>query len=279
MKKILVPYDFSPFAESALELALEINEQSNGEITLVHIIEYPMGDTFHVTGEVTLDDSMDQLFTLQLIKKAKNDLQGILNKHSEQNVTYEVLMGNAFKGIASQIEAYSPDLIVMGTKGATGLAEILVGSNAEKVVRTAKCPVVTVHQKHQVKAINNIVFPTDLDVEAGSVLEKFKDFQHLVGAKIHLLHVETLHDPVSDDMAREALEKLANDHKLTNFEIHVTRGIETDQAVMNFAQEMNADMIALATHSHRGLLHLFLGSVAEDIVNHSKMPVWTMSQK
>ncbi|MCV9386252.1 universal stress protein [Reichenbachiella ulvae] len=281
MKKIVVPYDFSHFADSALKFALELNNVTDSEVTLLHIIEYPLATTFNVTGEIAPYDDMDKLFTLELIKKAKKDLENMINKaeYSNHNLHYKVMMGNVYDGITSHIDEVEPDLIVMGTKGATGLKEILVGSNAEKVVRTAKCPVITVHTDQEVNAIRNIVFPTDLDITAGHVVEKFKEFQQLFNAKIHLVYVETPHSAISDGMAIEAMERLAEEYKLNNYQIHTTKGFQTDEAVLNFAQDIKADMIALATHSYKGLLHLFVGSVAEDIVNHSNIPVWTMSQK
>lgn len=281
MKTILVPYDFSSFAESALRYAMDINQLTAGEVTLLHVIEYPLATTFNVTGEMHFDEEMDQIFTIELIKKAKRQLQEILDKpeYADQNLTYKIMMGNAFDGIAAHVEDTNPDLIVMGTKGATGLKEILVGSNAEKVVRTATCPVLTIHEDQKFEGIKEVVFPTDLDISAGHVLVKFKELQELLGAKLHLVYVETPHSAVTGSMAKEALERIAEEYKLSNYNLHTAKGFQTEEAVMNFAQDINADMIALATHSYKGLLHLFVGSVAEDIVNHSQIPVWTMTQK
>ncbi|PIB35409.1 hypothetical protein BFP72_08375 [Reichenbachiella sp. 5M10] len=281
MKKILVPYDFSEYAKAALALALEISDASQGEVTLLHIIEYPTTTTFNVSGEISYDSPMDKLFTMQLINRTKEQLQAVLDQpeHSQHNLTYRTMMGNTYTGISAEIEAANPDLIVMGTKGATGLQELLIGSNTEKVVRTAKCPVLTVHEARAMSKIKNIVYPTDLDTDASHVLAKFKEYQAFFGAKIHLVYVDTPHSVMDDEIARNALNKFAENNELTNYDTHIAKGFQPDEAIMNFTKDINADMIALATHSHRGLLHLFVGSIAEDLVNHSIVPVWTMSQK
>lgn len=280
MKTIAVPFDFSKYAEAALDFAAQLSIKTNATIKLIHVIEYPLATTFNVTGEVEADDAMDKIFVLDLIKKANQKLDATLARHNQATkIEKVVLMGNAFEGITNQIEEIDAHLIVMGTKGATGLKELLIGSNTEKIVRNAHCPVLAIHEGIDMNTIKNVVFASDLDGTHGKVLDTFKDYQELFGAKLHLLWVNTPHNAVNNELALERLKNIAINHELSNYEIHVEKAFQAEEGILSFSNKIKADLIAMSTHSHKGLLHLFVGSVAEDVVNHSKLPVWTCTIK
>jgi len=281
MKKILVPYDFSEYAESALDFAIQFSTVSMGDVTVLNVIEYPMATTYNVSGEIGQFNADDEIFVLELIKKTKSRLRELKESNKYVNVKFNtrVMIGNPYDGISAITEVEGIDLIIMGTKGATGLQEMFVGSNAEKVVRNSKCPVITIHKEQRFESIKDIVYATSLDISHGKVLEKFKEYQELFGSKVHLVWVNTPHDIINENLATELLHKLALEHHLDHYEVHVAKGFYPEEGILTYAWSINASMIALATHSHKGLAHLFLGSVAEDIVNHASIPVWTLSLK
>ncbi|SMD31959.1 Nucleotide-binding universal stress protein, UspA family [Reichenbachiella faecimaris] len=280
MQTIAVPYDFSEYAEAALDFAIQIGEKTNATIRLIHVIEYPLATTFNVTGEVEEYEPMDKIYALELIKKTNERMAKVISDHN-QNVTIQrtILMGKAYDGITDQIEETEADLIVMGTKGATGLKELFVGSNTEKIVRNAHCPVLAIHKKCDINAIKNVVFASDLDGTHSKVLQTFKYYQELFDAKLHLVWVDTPHNSVNGDLAKERLKALAIDNHLKNYEVHVTKAFQPEEGILTFGWQIKADLIAMSTHSHKGLIHLFVGSVAEDVVNHSNLPVWTCTIK
>lgn len=280
MQTIAVPFDFSEYAEAALNFAVQIGEKTAAKIKLIHVIEYPLATTFNVTGEISEYDPMDKIFTLELISKAKEKLNAATSQFSNKaRIDQVVLMGNPYDGITSQIEEIEADLIIMGTKGATGLKELFVGSNTEKIVRNAQCPVVAIHSPCNIDDINDIVFASDLDDTHGKVLDDFKEYQALFDARLHLVWVETPYNAINEDLGKEQLEKIAQKHNLDNYEVHIAKAFKPEEGILSFSWHINADMIAMSTHSHKGLLHLFVGSVAEDVVNHSSIPVWTCSIK
>ncbi|UXP31427.1 universal stress protein [Reichenbachiella agarivorans] len=280
MKKLLIPFDFSDYATAALNFATSIIDKTQGEIILLHVIEHPLS-SYNISGEAGLDDQIDRSLTLELIKKTKLKLRNLVEQPNYQgkNLHFNIMMGNVYDGISAQIEEFEPDMIIMGTKGATGLKEILVGSNAEKIVRTANCPVITIHKDGTPADIKNIVFPTDLDSNADRILKKFLEYTSLFPATIHLVFVETPHNVSETDFIKNSLKKLADNNQLIDYKIHVTKGFQPEEAILNYAQNIKADMIALSTHGRRGLLHLLAGSIAENLVNHSMIPVWTMTQR
>ena len=279
MQTIAVPYDFSEYAEAALDFATQISKKSDAKIKLIHVIEYPLATTFNVTGEIEADDNMDQIFTLELIKKTNERLKNTLSQHQDANIEKVVLMGSAYDGIIDQLKELEVDLIVMGTKGATGLKELLVGSNTEKIVRNAHCPVIAIHEKCDLEKINKVLYATDLDDSHNKVLQEFKSYQKLLGAKIHLVWIDTPYNTINKDLALDRLREIAIKNELTNYEVHVIKAMKPEEGILSYSWQAKADMIAMSTHSHKGLLHLFVGSIAEDVVNHSNLPVWTYTIK
>ena len=281
MKNILVPFDFSEYAEAALDFALEFSQVTQGHVTVLNVIEYPLATTFNVSGEIGQFDQEDEVFTLELIKKTKERMASLYNseKYAQAEFATQVMMGNPYEGITNLVEEKGTDLIIMGTKGATGIREMFVGSNAEKVVRQATCPVITIHKEQKFEGIKKIVYATDLDASHEPILDKFKEFQDLFNSHIDLVWVHTPHNVIHEDAARERLEEIAKAHSLTNYEIHVAKGFYPEEGILLHAWNVKADMVALATHGYKGLAHLFLGSIAEDVVNHGTVPVWTMNLK
>lgn len=280
MQTIAVPYDYSDYAEAALNFASQIANKLSAKIKLIHVIEYPLATTFNVTGEIDSYDPMDKIFTLELIKQAKTKMAKATTPYEgTTEIDPIIMMGNPYDGITAQIKEVQADLIVMGTKGATGLKELLVGSNTEKIVRNAHCPVLSIHSICDINDIDNIVFASDLDGTHGHILDAFKDFQALFNAKLHLVWVETPYNSINEDLGIERLKNIARKHEITNYEVHVAKAFKPEEGILSYSWQINADMIAMSTHSRKGLLHLFTGSVAEDVVNHSSLPVWTSSIK
>ncbi|WP_420581099.1 universal stress protein [Reichenbachiella sp.] len=280
MQTIAVPYDFSPYAAAALDFAVQLSQKTQAKIKLIHVIEYPLATTFNVTGEVEPEETMDKIFTLQLIDKANVKMRDVLHSYDgKAEIDQVILMGNAYDGITDQLEELDADLIVMGTKGATGLKELLVGSNTEKIVRNAHCPVLAIPEKCNASTINDVVFATDLDDTHGNILKAFDEYRKQFNAKLHLVWVDTPHNSVNEDLGKERLKEIARKNNIENYEVHIAKAFKPEEGILSFSWQIKAGMIGMSTHSHKGLIHLFVGSVAEDVVNHAKIPVWTCSIK
>lgn len=280
MKKILVPIDFSEYAMNAYTFACEIAEKTKGEVTLIHVIEYPAAPGFNTTGEVTMNTFTDA-YMIELVKKAKGDLEELtFNKHfSELKITYKIELGNPYENIAKVIDDEKADLVVMGTKGSSGLHELFIGSNAEKVVRFAQCPVITVPGEVHFDNIKNIVFGVSLDEDQEDVVMKLKGYVHLFNAHVDMVWVRTPMENDDEDSVKEKIHEMARRQLLPDYSVNVIKAIQPDEGLMYYAEEKGSDMIAMATHSRKGLAHIFTGSFAEDVVNHSKRPVWTAGLK
>nr|HPI81364.1 universal stress protein [Cyclobacteriaceae bacterium] len=137
MKRILVPTDFSKISITALEVACEIAKKAGADVIALHVVEEATSESFRVTGEVVPRSFEDKLYTYKLLEKAKKQLEKLVHdpKFSAIKLDGELRLGNPFHGMNAIITEQKVDLVVMGTRGQTRLAEMIIGSNTEKVVR------------------------------------------------------------------------------------------------------------------------------------------------
>jgi len=279
MKTILVPTDFSEQAQVALDLASSIAKKNSATVQLLSVVEAPQGTSFSAMGEVTAPDGMDSMFFAQLLKRQRERLEKLVKDDKYQDISLEgeVEIGNPFENISKTIADRDVDLVVMGTQGSSGMEEILVGSNTEKVVRRAKCPVLTVKKAVDTSAIKDIVFATNLRHTEEKLMKELLELQKLFDAKLHILCVNTPSTFETDRFYREGMQNLVNKYNISNYTMNVYNDDVEEDGIVFFAEDINADMIALATHGRSGIRHLLSGSIAEDIVNHAKRPVWTFS--
>ncbi len=281
MQKILVPFDFSAYSEYALEFAHDYAANTKGKIKLLHIVEHNVYGGISAAGEIPVMGDFESEYLKSIIKDSKQRLKEKCESKEFEDVEidFEVKTGSPFNSIVSEITDYKADIIIMGTKGTSGLEEFFIGSNAEKIVRFAKCPVITIPSESYFDTIRNIAYPINFENEQKYVIELLKSYQKIFNAKLNLVWINTLHIVESDDLIIDKLDRFAEEHGIENYSTHTYRSVTAEQGILNYAVEQGIDMIALATHGFKGLAHLFLGSVAEDVVNHSKIPVWTFSLK
>nr|WKN35673.1 universal stress protein [Tunicatimonas sp. TK19036] len=271
MKTILVPTDFSLQAEYALDTAHQLAQRLGASIHLVYVMEY------------SLPVAKVEMVPIEYYDKAKEEIsqrlrQLIENKGlAELPATYEVRIGNPYRSITQALLEKEVDLVVMGSKGASGIDEILIGSNAERMVRFASCPVLIIKDKTELAEIKKIVYATALRDEEGGVLKALSQLQQAYHAHLHLVKINTVSNFMADPTVRLQLQELAKKHGLENYTVHTFSDIRELEGIIHFADEVGADLIAMATHARQGIMHLLGGSIAEDVVNHAKHPVWTMS--
>ncbi|MGB3852402.1 MAG: universal stress protein [Tunicatimonas sp.] len=277
MKSILVPTDFSDQATYALDLAYGIARHSGASVKLLNVVESPHGESFNTMGDVTANEGENAVFFVQMVEGAKRRLIEIDNDPKYADVSLEgmVEVGSPYESISRSIVDHEVDLVVMGTQGSSGLEEFFVGSNAEKVVRRADCPVLTVKDTVQAEAIKNIVLATDLESDHQDLFTQLTKLQELFDATIHIVRINSPSSFKNDRYYKTEMEKFAQQHQLNNYTLNVYNDSDEEDGIIYFAEQINADMIALGTHGRSGLRRLLSGSIAEDLVNHSKRPVWT----
>ena len=281
MKRILVPTDFSKTSLIALEVACEIAKKGGAEVIALHVVEEAGSDSFRVTGEVPQKNFEDRLYTFKLLEKSKKQLEKLVldPKYASIKLDGELRLGNAFHGMNAIITEQKVDLVVMGTQGHSRLQEMIIGSNTEKVVRHSKVPVLSVHKKPSKVNFKNIVYATAMSKDEEKFSKVVKAAQDMYNSKIHLVRINTPGDFQRDRVAKDYMEKYAKKLGLKNYTINVYNDITEEEGIIYFADSINADMIAMATHGRTGFAHVLAGSIAEEVVSHAKRPVLTFVTK
>ena len=143
--RILVPTDFSPPSDAALEYARILAAKFGSSLRILHVIDDPTASSDYVADGFA--PSTENIRTA-LLEQARTRLDGVMNhvNRTRYNAHADAVLGMPAATIIDYAAATNAGLIVMGTHGRTGLAHLLMGSVAEQVVRTAPCPVLTVRQ-------------------------------------------------------------------------------------------------------------------------------------
>lgn len=276
MKNILVPIDFSRQSECALQAAAGIASKANALLIVLHIIEEPVDVSYTVDGEYIPDGYENQLITLLLLKKSKEQFHKLarLDIFKGVNAKFELKVGNPYHGITTLILEYKVDLVVMGTTGHTK-GEILLGSITNKVIRQAKCPVLTLHEKPVREDYKNILYATRMFASEAIFSRVVKTAQQVYNSTVHLVRINTPSDFLPDYSAKKDLNEFATSHQFKNFTVNVFSDLTEEEGIIHFAEEIDADLIALATHGRSGFMYLLSGSISKGVVNHSRRPVMT----
>ncbi|MCS6820501.1 MAG: universal stress protein [Microscillaceae bacterium] len=279
MKRILVPTDFSVFAQNALHVAAHIVRKTNGEIFLLNVNEVSSQNA--PLAGFYIDKTVEEQYLQLLTASVQRALDEILKSPELADVKINTLievgsLTSKINEVAQRIEA---DLIVMGTKGASGLEEVLVGSNTERVVRTASVPVLTINQAVEKGAFHKIAFATTLKSDQLVGFKRLAEFQKIFNSKVFLLYLNNPAGFSNDQEMQARYQELVKESGLENTELVTSSTLDEQQAIMRFADEIDADLIVMATHQRQGLWHFLVGSLTEDVVNHSHKPVLSISIK
>lgn len=273
MKKIIVPTDFSEQAENALRVAADIARENNGEVYLLHQLDLPL----HLANNAS-SNLPEAVFFMKL---AKEKFDNLLKADYLEGVTIhgDVETGAAFSGIMDTVKRHNADLIVMGSHGASGMKNMFIGSNAEKVVRNSEIPVLVIKDRKQRLDVNKMVYATDLDPESVDALREAANFAKGTNCDLHLVYINTPSNFMSTRKAEEMVTTYLKDINLEDVQYTIYNDHSIEEGVFNYTKAIDGDLIGMATHGRRGISHFFNGSVSEDIVNHSSLPVVTFRIK
>lgn len=274
MKRILVPTDFSPQAENALKVAVQLAKKHDSEIFVLHSLEMPL----HLTtsgGTASLPES------LYFIKLAEKNFEELFSKPYLKKVKLQEAIGHAeiYEDIGEAADKKNIDLVVMGSHGANGFKEMFIGSNTEKVVRTSKIPVLVIKQDIPKFKIVDFVFATDFSEECVNSYKEAQKFAKDAGAALHLLYINTPNDFKTSSEAKQMMTKFAEKGSYKNYTLNVYNDTSVEKGILNFAKDIDAQLVGMSTHGRKGLAHFFNGSISEDLVNHANRPVITFKIK
>ncbi len=279
MNRILVPYDFTKVADHALDFAVQVGNKTKAkEVLILNIIDHPSESQLKFMGATEMDPMQNVYFT-RLIQLVKDKLEEKLSKSDFQGmeVKYKIQLGTPYNTLASEVGEEEVSLVVMGTSGSEGIDELFVGSNAERVVRTANCPVITLKEAARLEDIHEIVFASNFQNLNDEFVTKLKDLQKLFDGQLRIVKINTPANFTTNRHDRDLMNNFIKTHNISNCTIDIYNYTNEEDGIIYYAEDIDSDMIALGTNQRTGFNHFLTGSIAEDVVNHSKRPVWTLS--
>ncbi|MDB0601230.1 universal stress protein [Tenacibaculum maritimum] len=274
MKKIIVPVDFSKHSEYALKAAALLAKKNNSEVYVLHMLDL---------HEVSMNDSgsFQQEKAAFFLKLAEKKFKDFLKKDflKEIHITPIIKHFKVFSEINEIADKEDADLIIMGSHGVSGMKEFFIGSNTEKVVRHAKIPVLIVKKEYANLSFDDVVFASDFSERSVASYKKALKILKGLESKMHLLYVNTPNENFKNDlemeqMAAHFLNKTEGNLERLD-EVNYVCDYSVEKGVLNFANSIGANLIAVSTHGRKGLSHIFRGSVSEDLANHSSLPIIT----
>jgi nucleotide-binding universal stress UspA family protein len=273
MKKIIVPVDFSEYSEFALETAAALAKQHQAELIVMHMLE--MSESIISSSS----DKRGEENAFMLIV-ANKKFEAFLDKPylEDVNVTALVKYHKVLKEVAKVASEESADIIVMGSRGHSDHDGIFTGSNTEKVVRYSETPVLVVKSPLKSVDFDHIILACDFSVESVPAVKNAIELLSKLGKKTTLLNINapTL-GFLSTDEIDEKISNFLEIAKLNAADVNIGRISDhnVEDGILSFAKRENADAVSMITHGRKGLSHFFGGSISEDVVNHSKLPVIT----
>lgn len=288
---ILVAYDFSPHSEAALRSAVSIARASQGKVHLLHSCGLPTAAMlpYDVAIPIVVHDSI-RTAALERIEAVRRDAAA----HGVP-VTAEVTTMFPVEAVLAAAEKCGADLIVAGTRGLTGLKHAVLGSVAERIVRLAPCPVLTVRQSANGEVPKRIVVATDFSEPGDQAFRLGVDLAKQLGAQVHVVHafdvplepvtrygvtIPTDIIPLGRKEARRRLDAAVESARAAGVTADGTLGeAPAAEAIAEVAKSVAADLVICGTHGYTGLRHLLLGSVAERTLRIAPCSVLTMRTK
>ncbi|MBT8321310.1 MAG: universal stress protein, partial [Eudoraea sp.] len=275
MKKILILTDFSDPAWNALFTALKLHEGRECQFLLLHTYEPSFAGVLSSKAKSRVGVLYDSLEAhthgeLQIIE----DYLGVHHHEPHHHIRTLSIAEDLVEGIQKTVREEEIDLIVMGTKGATGAREVFMGSNTVKVIRKVRnCPILVVPSERDFKTLQAVVFPTDFTKRYDPYeLSPLLDLVHAWQAKIIVFQVaEEFKLSFEQSKNKKLLEK-----RLHSALVEWKRGrlkSTVEEAIMEFIEACDADMIALIHYQHTFMESLTHEPVIKKIGFHTPVPM------
>ena len=274
MKLVLVGIDFSKCSVHALEYAINFANKVRSDVLMVWV------------DNTRSDESVFPEHVVDTRKEVTNSFRELINKYEKSltggSLSFKIRKGKVHHEIANQAKYSDVQLIVTGTHGVTGFEEFWIGSNAYRIVTYAPCPVITIRTNYKfAPEIRKIVLPIDSSIETRQKLPFATKMAKYFDSEIHIVELYSTSIKAVRNRVDEYTKQVGKylDKEKINFVIHKLDAENITKSAIDYAREVKADMIAIMTEQETTTANLFLGAYAQQMVNHSPIPVLSIHAK
>lgn len=285
--QVLFPTDGSDGAETALDHVLSVAQTHDATVHVIHVVDTTVYSPTRVGGEVV--DALE--------RQGEEIVTAVAETAADRGVSTvtKVLHGGVPETIVDYADEFEMDLVVMPTRGRTGLSRLLLGSVTERVLRSTPTPVLTINPDADQGRypFENVLLPADGSNTADEALEVGVEITTAHDGRLHVLSVvdvtslgvnvySEVQTDVLEDRAAKVIDEAtqyATDHGVESVEGVIEYGSAVDRAIRAYVDEHDIDLVVIGTHGRSGLDRYLLGSVAEKIVRTAPVPVLMVSTR
>ena len=275
MNHILVPVDFSNDSINALEHSILMANEMSYDIRLIHVkrknADYDASFNLNDFDEVLLS-GIEENFE-NLIATYKNSIKG--------EIDFRIREGRIYSEVCNQAKYGDSEMIIMGTHGVSGFEEKWVGSNAYRIVNHAPCPVLTIRYNFPQRKIRKIILPIDISKETRQKVPFIAEIALIFDAEVHVIDVRENNKGTARKVLDEYVKQVVDYLQRRNIKCvrDSLKGRNLTEIIIEYALLCDADMISIMNDLTDGAKQLWFGSYAQQMVNHSPIPVISFNVK
>lgn len=272
MKHILFPTDFSEVAKNAYIYALKFADALEAEITVLHVYDLPITDMppMPETAQEVFD--IVELNQFESFKEELAELHSIAEHHKLGHIKLKNVLeyGDLVYNLNKICEEQEVEMVIMGTKGASGLKETFLGSTTGSVIANAKVPVLGIPENAEFVKIKNIAFTTQYQDRDNDALTKTLELSRLFNARVQCLYIKNDDDP--DDID-ERINEWKIYYRDENVDLFNINGRDVEQTIIDFIENQNTNLLVMRTHKRGFFESLFHSSLTKKMAYHTKIPL------
>ena len=273
MKKILVAIDFSECSINALEHSISIANKAESDLQMIFVIKPETSRDIFTEGPQTLASMVKDKFE-EMVEKYQPQLK--------KKLKYVIREGKIYGEIIKEAEDKNVFLLVAGTHGASGFEEFWIGSNAFRLVSASTKPVITIRGGVKIsRVLKKIVLPIDSTMETRQKVPFTAYMAKIFDAEVHVLSVysSSVADikRLVDSYSEQVMKHLSEDN--IKFVLENVEAENVTESTIEYATRVDANLISIMTEQEKTAKNLLLGPYAQQMVNHSPIPVLSMHPK
>lgn len=272
MKQILFPTDFSDAAHTAFIYALKFADSFGAELVVLHVYDLPIVETPPLPESTTEIFEIVEMHQYESFKEELPEMHKIAEEKGLGHIKMRnvLLYGDLVYNVNKVCTDENIDLIVMGTKGASGLKETFLGSKTASVIANAKVPVLGIPADAEYHPIKSIAFTTQYKDKDNDALRNVLSIAAKFKAEVLCLYIKNDDEPEDIEERINEWKIYYRDDKIDFFNV---AGDHIEQTIIDFIDNQRVDLLVMRTHKRGFFESLFHRSLTKKMTYHTKVPL------
>lgn len=270
---ILIPTDFSKLSKIAIDYIFGLSRDIKLNITLIHVLDASVPQARITTKK------LEEAIKMSSEVEMKKLIRTIEKENStNQNITYKIVVAPYIEDAVEKFALNNNiDLICIGTKGASGLKKLFIGSNAVAIIKNSSIPVLTIPEYARYRGIDSVLYCSDL-YNLNDELSKIISFIKSLESSIQIVHIEEENENSYLNINSEE-RKLRELFSYKNISIEKLQNVSVVQGINQQVADIDAELLILFTHTTNLFEEIFQKSVTQNIAFQSRIPLLSIQKK